>query len=127
MKSIINTKKAPAAVGPYSQAVMVDGFLFGSGQIPLIPETGEMEEACIEKQTLRVLSNIKAVLDEAGMTPADVIKTTVFLTDLANFGKVNELYAQIFSVNPPARSCIQVAGLPKGALVEMEFIARKAE
>lgn len=126
MKTFIETDKAPAPVGPYSQAVLIDGFLYCSGQIPIVPESGELLTGAIESQALQVMKNIGAVLDEAGFAFKDVIKTAIFLTDLGDFSKVNAIYADYFSVNPPARSCVQVAALPKGVNVEIEVIARKA-
>ena len=116
MKKIIKTENAPAAIGPYSQAVMANGMLYMSGQIALIPETGEVVDEGIEAQTIRVLS-------EAGLTFDDVVKTTVFLTDMEDFGVVNSIYGEKFAENAPARSCVQVAGLPKGVKVEIEAIA----
>ena len=121
---VIKTTGAPAAIGPYSQAIEVGGFLFTSGQIPLDPGGGEMP-ADIADQTRRVMNNLKAVLDEAGMDFSNVVKTTVFITDLADFGVVNEVYGSFFGDNPPARSCVQVAALPKGAKIEVELIAKK--
>lgn len=123
MKKIINTKNAPAAIGPYSQAVMAGNLLFMSGQIALVPESGEVIEGGIEEQTQQVLKNMEGVLTEAGLTFADIVKTTVFLTDLADFAIVNGLYGEKFLSEPPARSCVQVAGLPKNVKVEIEAIA----
>lgn len=123
MKEVINTKNAPAAIGPYSQAIKVGGMLYMSGQIALIPETGEVVDEGVEAQTIRVLQNMEGVLTEAGLTFADIVKTTVFLTDLEDFGAVNSIYGEKFPINPPARSCVQVAGLPKGVKVEIEAIA----
>ena len=121
---VIYTDKAPAAVGPYSQAIQAGGTLYSSGQLGLIPETGLLPEG-IEAQTVRALANVGAVLKEAGFEKEDVVKTTVFLTDLGNFGKVNELYAGFFGETKPARSCVEVSALPKGGLVEIEFVAVK--
>ncbi|MBO7394076.1 MAG: RidA family protein [Abditibacteriota bacterium] len=121
---VIKTTGAPAAIGPYSQAIEVGGFLFTSGQIPLDPNGGEMP-ADIADQTRRVMNNLKAVLGEAGMDFTNVVKTTVFITDLTDFGVVNEVYGSFFGDNPPARSCVQVAALPKGAKIEVELIAKK--
>ncbi len=121
---VIYTDKAPAAVGPYSQAIQAGGTLYSSGQLGLIPETGLLPEG-IEGQTVRALANVEAVLKEAGFEKEDVVKTTVFLTDLGNFGKVNELYAGFFGETKPARSCVEVSALPKGGLVEIEFVAVK--
>jgi len=122
-KSAVQTAKAPAAVGPYSQAIQVGDLVFLSGQIPLVPETGEMQEGCIVCQTERVLSNFQAVLEAAGLGWDDVVKTTVFLTDISVFSQFNELYAAKFTSDPPARSVVQVSALPKGAQIEMEGIA----
>ena len=122
-KSAVQTAKAPAAVGPYSQAIQVGDLVFLSGQIPLVPETGEMQEGCIVCQTERVLSNFQAVLEAAGLGWGDVVKTTVFLTDISVFSQFNELYAAKFTSDPPARSVVQVSALPKGAQIEMEGIA----
>jgi len=125
MKTVIQTKNAPAAVGPYSQAIDVGDFVFCSGQIPLVPETGAMVEGGIEEQARQMFANIKAVLAEAGLGFENVIKTTVFMTDLSQFGTFNGIYAEYFPVDPPARSCVEVSALPKGALVECEVIAKK--
>ena len=124
MKQIISTSKAPAAVGPYSQAVSSGEFLFLSGQIPLVPETGLLAEGGLEAQARRMFANTAAVLAEAGMDFSNVLKTTVFLTDLSHFAAFNAIYAEYFPGNPPARSSVEVSALPKGALVEMELIAR---
>ena len=126
MKEIIETKKAPAPVGPYSQAVEVDGTLFCSGQIPLNPETGELELGDIQNQTKLVMKNVEAVLSEADYKLTDVVKTSISLTDLGDFARVNEIYASYFTTEPPARSCVQVAALPKGVNVEIEVLARKS-
>lgn len=125
MNSIVSAQNAPAAIGPYSHAVWAGDLLFTSGQIPLVPETGEMAGDTIEVQTEQVLKNLEAVLSAAGLDFSHVVKTTVFLTDLAGFGKVNEIYGTRFPSAPPARSCVQVAALPKGAKLEIELIARK--
>ncbi|MBQ5955493.1 MAG: RidA family protein [Firmicutes bacterium] len=121
---VIYTDKAPAAVGPYSQAIMAGNMLCSSGQLGLIPETGLLPEG-IAAQTVQALKNVEAVLEEAGFRKEDVVKTTVFLTDLGNFGIVNELYADFFGETKPARSCVEVSALPKGGLVEIEFTAIK--
>lgn len=121
-KTVINSKNAPAAVGPYVHAVKAGEFLFTSGQIGLIPESGELQEG-IEAQTEQALKNLGAVLAEAGMDYSDVIKTTVFLDSIGDFATVNEIYAKYFTGDAPARSCVEVANLPKGALVEIEAIA----
>ena len=123
MKKTIATSEAPAAVGPYSQAVAVGNFLFAAGQIPLDPATGALIEGDVTAQTDRVLQNVSAVLKANGMTFANVVKSTVFLTELATFGQMNEVYSRYFSAPYPARSTIQVAGLPKGAQVEIEIVA----
>lgn len=126
-KSAIATKDAPAAIGPYTQAVRSGDLLFTSGQIPLDPATGQMVSGGIAEQTERVLANLHAVLTAAGLTAADVVKTTVFLKDLRDFAAMNEAYARFFAaegVVAPARSTVQVAALPKDALVEIECIAR---
>jgi 2-iminobutanoate/2-iminopropanoate deaminase len=125
MKTVISTTEAPAAVGPYSQAIAAGPFVFCSGQIPLVPETGTLIEGDISRQTERVLQNIAAVLRACGLEMEHVVKTTVFLTDLVNFGEMNAVYARFFPDGSPARSTIQVAALPKGANVEIEAIALK--
>jgi len=122
-KTIINPKNSPAAVGPYNHAVRVGDLLFCAGQIPLDPKDGSLVAGDIKVQTDRVLQNVKAILDDQGLTFANVVKSTVFLTDLANFAGMNEIYAKYFTENFPARSTIQVAGLPKAASVEIEVIA----
>lgn len=123
MKDIIVTENAPRAIGPYSQAVRAGGFVFLSGQIPLDPVTGEMVDGDITVQTMRVMDNMGAVLGEAGLGFDAIVKTTIFLTDLANFAAVNEVYGSRFAAAPPARSTVEVKGLPRGALVEIEAIA----
>lgn len=125
MKKIVETSKAPAPVGPYSQAIEVDGTLFCSGQIPIIPETGSILTENIEDQTKQVMKNIEAVLTEADYKWTDIVKTTIFLTDLGDFDKVNGVYAKYFTNEPPARSCVQVSALPKGVNVEVEVLARR--
>ena len=123
MKEIIATNKAPSAIGPYSQGIKANGFVFTSGQIPLDPATGAFPEG-IEAQTRQSLLNVKAILEQAGTSIDKVIKTTVFLSDMNNFAAMNEVYAEIFgSSNHPSRSAVQVARLPKDALVEIEVIA----
>lgn len=122
MKTVINAKKAPAAVGPYVHAVKAGNLVFTSGQIGLIPETGVLAEGIVA-QTEQVLKNLGAVLEEAGLSYEDVIKTTVFLDDINDFAAVNEIYAKYFIGDAPARSCVEVAALPKGALIEIEVIA----
>ena len=125
MKTVIQTKNAPAAVGPYSQAIDVGDFVFCSGQIPLVPETGLMVEGGIEEQTRQIFSNIQAVLGESGLGLENIIKTTVFMTDLGLFATFNGIYAEYFPAEPPARSCVEVSALPKGAMVECEVIAKR--
>jgi 2-iminobutanoate/2-iminopropanoate deaminase len=121
--SVISTKAAPAAIGPYSQGVKSQGLLFCSGQIAIDPATGAIVEGGIEAQTRRVCENVMALLKEAGAEPSSVVKTTVFITDMNDFPKVNEIYASYFAEPFPARSCVGVASLPKGALVEIEVVA----
>ena len=121
--SVISTKAAPAAIGPYSQGIKSQGLLFCSGQIAIDPATGAMVEGGIEAQTRRVCENVMALLKEAGAEPSSVVKTTVFITDMNDFPKVNEIYAGYFAEPFPARSCVGVASLPKGALVEIEVVA----
>ena len=123
MKKIISTSEAPAAIGPYSQAVRSGRLLFCSGQIPLDPKSGQIVSGDIGAQTRRVLNNIAAVLRAEGATFKDVVKTTIFLTDLGDFQTVNEIYGSYFKQQPPARSTVQVSALPKGANVEIEVIA----
>jgi 2-iminobutanoate/2-iminopropanoate deaminase len=123
MKKIISTADAPAALGPYSQAVRVGSTMYCAGQVPLDPKTGEIVSGGIEVQTRRVLDNVTAILKAEGMTFSNIVKTTIFLMDLGDFGKVNEIYGSYFNQAPPARSTVQVAGLPKGARVEIEVIA----
>ena len=123
MKSIIATSKAPAAIGPYSQAVKSGGTLYVSGQIGMDPATGALVEGGVEAQTAQALANMKAILAEAGATPAAVVKVTVFIVDMAQCPLVNAVYAEPFSADAPARSCVAVAALPKGALVEIEAVA----
>jgi 2-iminobutanoate/2-iminopropanoate deaminase len=125
MKTVISTAEAPTAVGPYSQAIAAGPFVFCSGQIPLEPETGTLIDGDVSSQTGRVLQNLAAVLHAQGLGMEHVVKTTVFMTDLANFGEMNSAYAKYFPTDPPARSTIQVAALPKGANVEIEAIALK--
>lgn len=126
MNTIIATKNAPGAIGPYSQGVKTaGGLLFVSGQIPLVPATGEMVEGGIEAQTEQVLKNLTAIVTEAGYEMTDVVKTTVYITNIADFGKVNEVYAKFFVKDCPARVCVEVSSLPKGALVEIDVIASK--
>lgn len=127
MKKVIRSTDAPAAIGPYSQAVQAGDWLFCSGQIPLDPKTGELVgDGDVEAETRQVLTNLQAVLAEAGYGFADVVKTTIFLADMADFAKVNAIYAERFANQPPARATVQVAGLPKNVRVEIEAVAYKA-
>ncbi len=123
MKKIISTSEAPAAIGPYSQAIRSGNFLFCSGQIPLDPATGQIVSGDTTTQTRRVLDNIGAVLKAEGLVFENIVKTTIFLTDLGDFQTVNEVYGSYFKQQPPARSTVQVSALPKGAKVEIEAIA----
>lgn len=125
MKTVISAANAPAAIGPYSHAISTGDFLFTSGQIALDPATGKIVGDSIEEQAEQVLKNLEAVLAANNMTFANVIKTTVFLTNLADFTIVNQIYATRFPAEPPARSCVQVAGLPGGSKIEIELIAHK--
>jgi 2-iminobutanoate/2-iminopropanoate deaminase len=125
MKRIINTSKAPAAIGPYSQAVEKGGFLFISGQVPINPGTGKIVEGGIIEQTTQVMKNIEAILHEAGYTFDDVVKSTCLLSDMANFGEMNSVYEKYYPENPPARAAFAVKELPLGVLVEIETIAAK--
>ena len=118
----ISTSQAPAAIGPYSQAVCLGRAVFTSGQIPVVPETGVVPEG-IEAQTVQSLENLKTILEGTGSDFDHVVKTTIFLADIADFGKVNEIYAKYFANEVPARSCVEVANLPKAGLVEIEAIA----
>jgi 2-iminobutanoate/2-iminopropanoate deaminase len=127
MKKIISTSDAPAAIGPYSQAVRSGRLLFCSGQIPLDPKSGQIVSGDIEAQTRRVLDNIAAVLRAEGLAFDNVVKTTIFLTDLGDFQTVNEIYGSYFKQEPPARSTVQVSALPKGAKLEIEVIAMADE
>ena len=122
---VISTNKAPAAIGPYSQAIETDGYVFTSGQIPINPATGEVEGKTIEEQTEQVMKNIGALLEASGLTFANVVKTTCFLADLNDFAAFNAVYAKYFPNEAPARSCFAVAGLPKGAKLEVETICVK--
>lgn len=124
MKKIISTTKAPAAIGPYSQAIELNGTLFISGQLPVNPSDGNMPEG-IEEQTMQSMKNIGAILEEADMTFDDVVKTTVLLADIQDFAAMNTVYGTFFKNTKPARACFQVAALPKGAKVEIEAVAGK--
>lgn len=123
MPSKVETPDAPMPVGPYSQGIKANGFLFLSGQIPMDPKSGQMTAVDVVGQTKQVMANLEAVLAAEGLTFADVVKTTIFLTDLADFNRVNEIYGQRFQSDPPARSTVQVSALPKGAKVEIEAVA----
>jgi 2-iminobutanoate/2-iminopropanoate deaminase len=125
MKKIISTSKAPAAIGPYSQAVEINGALYVSGQIPINPETGKLVEGDITVQTEQVFRNITSILDAAGYTLSDVVKSTCLLSDMANFKAMNEVYGRFYSSNHPARAAFAVKELPLGALIEIETIAVK--
>ncbi|CDC63704.1 endoribonuclease L-PSP [Bacteroides sp. CAG:770] len=124
MKPIV-TSAAPAAIGPYSQAIEVNGFVYASGQLPIDPATGAFPEGGVQEQTRQSLLNVKAILEEAGLTLANVVKTTVYLADMGDFAAMNEIYSQFFSLPFPARSAVAVKALPKGALVEVEVIAAR--
>jgi 2-iminobutanoate/2-iminopropanoate deaminase len=125
-KQIVHSTKAPPAVGPYSQAIRTGNLVFTSGQIPLDPATGQLVPGTIEDQTHRVMTNLGAVLAAAGTSLENAVKTTIFLTNLSDFAKVNAVYASYFTAEPPARSTVQVAGLPLGASVEIEIVAEIA-
>lgn len=125
MKKIINTKNAPAAIGPYSQAVLSGNTLYISGQVPIDPSTGKLVDGGITRQAEQVLRNIGAILTEAGFHYNDVVKSTVFLSDMTNFKTMNEVYARYYTENQPARSAFAVRELPLGALIEIETIAVK--
>ena len=122
-KEIINTEKAPAALGPYSQEIKAGNTIYVSGQIPLIPETMEIISDDVQEQTKQSLENVKAVLEAAGATLNDVVKASVFIKDMNDFAKINEIYATYFTENNPARACVEVARLPKDVKVEIEVIA----
>ncbi|GHV87794.1 RidA family protein [Spirochaetia bacterium] len=123
--NVLNTKEAPAAIGPYSQGISAENAIYTSGQLPIDMKTGELETGDIKKATKHSLDNCKAVLAAAGAALDQVVKTTVFMTDLGDFAAMNEVYASYFPANPPARSCVQVAALPKGAKIEIEMVAVK--
>lgn len=123
MKKAIRTEAAPAAIGPYSQAICADKLIFVSGQIPLEPLTGQLVDGDVVDQTRQVLNNIQAILQAAGSSMSGVVKTTVFLADLGDFGRMNEVYATYFPAQPPARATVQVARLPRDVRVEIEAIA----
>ena len=123
MKNVVNTTSAPAAIGPYSQAIIVGNLVFSSGQIPLVPETGVLAGDDIATQTHQAIKNLKAVLEATGSSLDSVVKTTVFISDMKNFAEINGIYSQYFTGETPARSCVEVSALPKGALLEIEAIA----
>ena len=125
MKKVISTVKAPAAIGPYSQAIQVGNLVYTSGQIPIDPATGQFPDGGIKEQTRQSLTNVQAILESAGLTLANVIKTTVFMADMNDFADMNYVYAKFFTEPYPARSAVAVKTLPKGALVEIEVIAEK--
>ena len=122
-KKIVKTGKAPGAVGPYSQATIANGFVYTAGQVPLIPGEGKLAEGDIQVQTRQALENVKAVLEAAGTSLSNVMKTTVFLDNMDDFSRMNAIYEEFFPENPPARSAVEVARLPLGALVEIEAVA----
>lgn len=123
MKQVISTPKAPAAIGPYSQAIRVGNLIYTSGQIPINPATGQFVEGGIKEQTRQSLTNVKAILEEAGTSMANVVKTTVFMADMNDFADMNAVYSEFFTEPFPARSAVAVKTLPKGALVEIEVVA----
>ena len=126
-KKVVHSKCAPAAIGPYSQAIKSNGFLFVSGQIPINPESGEIVEGGVDVQTRQSLENLKAILNDAGIGFENVVKTTVFLKNINDFVAMNTVYANYFKEQCPARACVEVSNLPKGALVEIELIATMGE
>lgn len=121
-KKVVYTEKAPKAIGPYSQAIRTDSFIFTAGQVGLDPSTGELVAGTVEEQTRQALSNLRNVIEAAGSSMDNVVKTTVFLKDMADFPKMNAIYAEFFGENPPARSTVAVVALPKGGLVEVEAV-----
>ncbi|MBR2244396.1 MAG: RidA family protein [Prevotella sp.] len=123
MKKVISTQQAPAAIGPYSQAIQVGNLVYTSGQIPIDPSTGSLVEGGVKEQARQSLLNVKAILEEAGLTMSNVVKTTVFMADMNDFAEMNAVYAEFFTEPYPARSAVAVKTLPKGALVEIEVIA----
>ena len=125
MKKVISTSKAPAAIGPYSQAIQVGNLIYTSGQIPIDPATGQLVEGGVKEQARQSLSNIQAILQEAGLTMTSVVKTTVFMADMADFAEMNSVYAEFFTEPYPARSAVAVKTLPKNAWVEIEVVAEK--
>ena len=125
MKEIVATNKAPQAIGPYSQAVVVGNMIFTSGMIPIVPETGEVLDGDITAQATQAIGNLIALLKEVGASAESVVKTTVFISDMNDFGKINEVYAKYFEEPYPARSCVEVARLPKDVAIEIEAVATK--
>lgn len=125
MKQVISTDKAPAAIGPYSQAIEANGFVYASGQLPIDPATGQFPEGGIQEQTRQSILNAQAILEAAGLSLSNVVKTTVFLADMGDFAAMNEVYASFFQAPYPARSAVAVKTLPKGAMVEIECIAAR--
>lgn len=123
MRTVVNTENAPKAIGPYCQAIKANGFLFSSGQIAIDPKSGQMTALDVVGQTRQVMENLRAILEAEGIGFQDVVKTTVFVTDLGDFNQVNEVYGSYFTADPPARSTVQVSALPKGAKVEIEMVA----
>ncbi len=123
MKKVIKTDKAPDAIGPYSQGIMADKLLFISGQIAIIPRTGELIKGEIEKETEQILNNIKAIVEEAGGSMENIVKTTIYLKDMSNFSRVNEIYGKFFTALPPARATVEISNLPKSVDIEIEAIA----
>ena len=123
MTKIISTDKAPSAIGPYSQAAVVGNIVYTSGQIAIVPSTGNVVEGGVEEQTKQAIENLKAVLEEAGTSLNKVVKTTVFIKNMGDFAKINEVYSKYFTGNFPARSCVEVARLPKDVLIEIEAVA----
>ena len=123
MKTIISTPKAPAAIGPYSQAVLVNGMLFTSGVIPIAPETNTLVQGDVEAQARQAIGNLKNLIEASGSSMEKVVKTTVFIKDMNDFGKINDIYKEFFTSDFPARSCVEVARLPKDVLIEIEAIA----
>ena len=122
-RNVIHSDNAPKAIGPYSQAIRVGDFVYTAGQVPIVPATGDLIAGEIEAQTRQALTNLKAVLEAAGSELDKVVKTTVFMTDLGDFARMNAVYAEFFPAQPPARSTVQVAALPKGAMLEIECVA----
>ncbi len=123
MKTIISTPKAPAAIGPYSQAILVNGMLFTSGVIPIDPETNTLVQGDVEAQARQAIGNLKNLIEASGSSMEKVVKTTVFIKDMNDFGKINDIYKEFFTSDFPARSCVEVARLPKDVLIEIEAIA----